>query len=31
MLEWLGLDDAADFNPDSFDAEAVTHSLSTLR
>jgi hypothetical protein len=31
MLEWLGLDDAAEFDPDSFDAETVTRSLSTLR
>jgi hypothetical protein len=30
-LEWLGLDDAGDFDPDSFDAEAVTKALSALR
>jgi Plasmid pRiA4b ORF-3-like protein len=30
-LEWLGLDDAADFDPDSFDADAVTSALSALR
>ncbi len=29
-LEWLGLDDAADFDPDSFDAETVTQALSRL-
>ena len=29
-LEWLGLDDAADFDPDRFDAEAVTRALSSL-
>jgi len=28
MLEWLGLDDPADFDPDSFDAEAVTEALT---
>jgi hypothetical protein len=27
-LEWLGLDDAAEFDPDRFDAEAVTRALS---
>jgi hypothetical protein len=31
MLEWLGLDDAADFDPDSFDAKAVTEALSAMR
>ena len=30
-LEWLGLDSAADFDPDSFDAEGVTKALSALR
>ena len=30
-LEWLGLDDAADFDPARFDAAAVTRALSTLR
>ena len=30
-LQWLGLDDAADFDPDSFYAEAVTEALSALR
>jgi hypothetical protein len=30
-LEWLGLDDAADFSPDSFDAQAVNDALSDLR
>jgi hypothetical protein len=30
-LEWLGLDDAADFDPDRFDAKAVTRALSALR
>ncbi|WP_202806549.1 plasmid pRiA4b ORF-3 family protein [Kribbella catacumbae] len=30
-LEWLGLDSAADFNPASFDAEATTKALSSLR
>jgi len=30
-LEWLGLDDPADFTPDRFDAEAVTRALSALR
>jgi len=30
-LEWLGLDDTADFTPDRFDAEAATRALSTLR
>jgi hypothetical protein len=30
-LEWLGLDDAADFDPDRFDAEAVTQALAALR
>jgi hypothetical protein len=29
-LEWLGLDDAADFDPDSFDAETVTQALSRI-
>jgi len=29
-LEWLGLDDAAGFDPDRFDADAVTRALSTL-
>jgi hypothetical protein len=29
-LEWLGLDDAADFDPDRFDAEAVTQALAAL-
>jgi len=30
-LEWLGLDDAAEFDPDGFDANAVTQALSRLR
>ncbi len=30
-LEWLGLDDAAGFDPDRFDPDAVTRALSTLR
>ena len=30
-LEWLGLDDAAGFDPTGFDADAVTHALSRLR
>lgn len=30
-LEWLGLDSAADFDPDCFDAEGVTKALSALR
>ncbi len=30
-LQWLGLDDAADFVPDQFDATAVTKDLSALR
>ena len=30
-LEWLGLDDAAEFDPDRFDAEAVTRALSFAR
>ncbi|HEY2793075.1 MAG TPA: plasmid pRiA4b ORF-3 family protein, partial [Micromonosporaceae bacterium] len=30
-LEWLGLEDAADFVPDRFDAASVTRALSTLR
>jgi Plasmid pRiA4b ORF-3-like protein len=29
-LEWLGLDDAADFDPGRFDAAAVTRALSNL-
>ena len=29
-LEWLGLDDAAEFDPDRFDAEAVTRALSRV-
>lgn len=29
-LEWLGLDDATDFDPDRFDAEAVTRALANL-
>jgi hypothetical protein len=29
-LEWLGLHHAADFDPDSFDAETVTQALSRL-
>jgi hypothetical protein len=29
-LEWLGLDDAAAFDPDRFDAEAVTQALAAL-
>jgi Plasmid pRiA4b ORF-3-like protein len=31
MLEWLGLSDAADFNPAKFDAQTVTQALSELR
>jgi len=30
-LEWLGLDDATEFDPTSFDAEAVTQALAALR
>ena len=30
-LEWLGLDDAAEFDPDRFDAEAITRTLSFAR
>ncbi len=30
-LEWLGLDDAAGFTPDRFDAEAVSQALSAVR
>jgi hypothetical protein len=30
-LEWLGLDDATEFAPERFDAEAVTRALSALR
>jgi hypothetical protein len=30
-LEWLDLDDPAEFNPASFDAEAVTQALSAIR
>lgn len=30
-LEWLGLDDATEFDPARFDAEAVTKALSVLR
>ena len=29
-LEWLGLDDAAGFDTDRFDADAVTRALSNL-
>jgi Plasmid pRiA4b ORF-3-like protein len=29
-LEWLGLDDATEFDPTSFDAEAVTQALAAL-
>jgi len=31
QLEWLGLDDAAHFDPDGFDAAALTEALSQLR
>ena len=31
MLEWLGLSDAADFDPAEFDAHTVTQALSELR
>ncbi|MGH3910099.1 MAG: hypothetical protein ACRDRM_04640 [Pseudonocardiaceae bacterium] len=31
MLEWLGLDDAAQFDPAGFDANTVTQALSRLR
>ena len=31
MLEWLGLSDAADFDPTEFDAQTVTQALSELR
>jgi Plasmid pRiA4b ORF-3-like protein len=31
MLEWLGLSDAADFDPAEFDAQTVTKALSELR
>jgi len=30
-LEWLGLEDAAEFDPAGFDANAVTRALSNLR
>ncbi len=30
-LEWLGLDDAAEFDPDRFDADAVTRALCFAR
>jgi hypothetical protein len=30
-LDWLGLDDAADFDPDAFDADEITRELGTLR
>jgi hypothetical protein len=30
-LEWLGLDDAAQFDPAGFDATTVTQALSRLR
>jgi hypothetical protein len=30
-LEWMGLDDPAEFDPDTFDADAITRSLSRLR
>jgi hypothetical protein len=30
-LEWLGLDDAADFDPNRFDAGTITRALSRLR
>jgi hypothetical protein len=30
-LEWLGLDNAAEFDPDRFDADAVTRALSFAR
>lgn len=30
-LEWLGLDDASQFAPDAFDAEAVNRALAELR
>jgi hypothetical protein len=30
-LEWLGLDTAAEFDPDRFDAEAVTRALCLVR
>ena len=29
-LEWLGLDDAAEFDPDRFDAQAATRALSRV-
>ena len=31
MLDWLGLSDAADFDPAQFDAQTVTQALSELR
>ena len=31
MLEWLGLNDAADFDPAEFDAHTVTQALTELR
>ena len=31
MLEWLGLSDAADFDPAQFGAQTVTQALSELR
>ncbi len=30
-LDWLGLEDAAEFDPDRFDAEAITRTLSFAR
>jgi hypothetical protein len=30
-LEWMGLDDAADFEPSRFDADAVTRALAAVR
>jgi hypothetical protein len=31
LVEWLGLDDAAEFDPDRFDAAPVTRALSAMR
>jgi hypothetical protein len=30
-LEWLGLDDATEFDPENFDAEALTLALCLAR
>jgi hypothetical protein len=30
-LEWMGLDDASQFTPDTFDMEAVNRALAAMR